>query len=93
MEIRTDDKSADLLRAAGVDIRDNTISSDGRAVVDMQNKTITYILEGQKFATSASGPLAANRPRHWEVEGSRLTLTTKDEAGKPLSVGRWTRMP
>jgi hypothetical protein len=93
MEIRADEKSADLLRAAGVDVRDNAISTDGRAVVDMQNKTITYILEGQGFATKASGPLAANRPRHWEVNGDALTLTTKDDAGKPLSVGRWKRMP
>jgi hypothetical protein len=93
MEIRADEKSADVLRAAGVDIRDNVISSDGRAVVDMQNKTLTYILEGQAVGAKAAGPLAPNRPRYWEVEGNRLTLTTRDEAGKPLSVGRWTRMP
>jgi hypothetical protein len=30
-------------------------------------------------------------PRHWVVEGDTLTLTTKDQAGKPLSVGRWKR--
>ena len=30
IEIRADEKSADLLRAAGVETRDGTISSDGR---------------------------------------------------------------
>jgi hypothetical protein len=92
MEIRTDEQSADLLRAAGIDIRDNSISTSGRTVVDMQNRTLTYVVEGQA-PTSASGPLALNRPRHWEVQADRLTLTTRDESGKPLSVGRWRRMP
>ena len=92
MDIRTDELTADKLRAAGIEIRDNRISTAGRAVVDMQNRTIAYIAEGQGFATSQSGPLALNRPRYWEVEADRLTLTTKDASGKPLSVGRWKRM-
>ena len=32
-----------------------------------------------------------NRPRHWEVAGSLLTLTTRGDDGKPLSVGRWRK--
>jgi hypothetical protein len=32
MEIRADEASADLLRAAGIDIRDNVISTDGHAL-------------------------------------------------------------
>lgn len=92
MEIRADEKSADLLRAAGIDIRDNMISTAGRTVVDMQHRTIAFVVEGAGLATSASGPLALNRPRYWEVEADRLTLTTRDENGKPLSVGRWRRM-
>ena len=92
MEIRTDEKTADVLRAAGIDIRDNAISTSGRTAVDMQNRTLTYILEGQKPLIQ-SGPLAMNRPRYWEVDANELVLTTKDESGKPLSVGRWRRMP
>jgi hypothetical protein len=57
IEIRADQQAADLLRAAGVETRDGTISSDGRVVVDMQNRS------------------------------------TKDEAGKTLSTGRWKKMP
>ena len=88
MDIRAYEASSDLLRAAGIDIRDGTISTDGRTTVDMQNRTLTYILPGQ---TASRGPLAPSRPRHWEVQGDLLTLTTKDDAGKPLSVGRWRR--
>jgi hypothetical protein len=89
MEIRADEQSADVLRAAGIDIRDGLISTDGRTAIDLQNRTLTYVLEGQ--APLIRGPLSMERPRHWVVEGDTLTLTTKDDAGQPLSVGRWTR--
>ena len=88
MEIRADQQSSDLLRAAGIDIRDGVISTEGRTAIDLQNHTLTYMVEGQ---VANKGPLALNRPRHWEVQNDRLTLTTKDESGKPLSVGRWRR--
>lgn len=93
IEIRTDEKSADLLRAAGVDVRDNVISSSGRTAIDVQNRTLSYMLGGQTLVPSNAGPLAPARPRHWEVEADRLTLTTRDANGKPLSIGRWRRMP
>ena len=88
IEIRTDQGTSDLLRAAGIDIRDGMISSEGRTAVDMQNRTLTYVVPGQ----SGTGPLALNRPRHWEVQGDVLTVTTRDDAGKPLSVGRWRKI-
>jgi len=93
IEIRAEEKSADLLRAAGVETRDGTISSDGRTVVDMQNRTLSYILPGQTVGAAAAGPLSPSRPRHWEVKGDLLFLSTRDESGKPLSTGRWKRMP
>lgn len=89
MEIRADEKSADALRAAGIDIRDGLISTNGRTAIDLQNRTLTYVLEGQ--APLIRGPLGMHRPRHWVVEGNTLTLTTRDDAGQPLSVGRWTK--
>lgn len=89
MDIRADQTTSDILRAAGVEISDGVISSNGRTVVDMQNKTLTYVMEGQP--PSGTGPLATNRPRHWQVEGTLLTLTTQDDAGKPLSVGKWRK--
>jgi hypothetical protein len=89
MNIRADEKSSDILRAAGVDIRDGAIITEGRTAIDLQHRTLTYILEGQ--APLIKGPLGTNRPRHWTVEGDVLILTTKDDAGQPLSVGRWRK--
>jgi hypothetical protein len=91
MEIRADQASADALRAAGVDIRDGVISSDGRTAIDLQNRTLTYSIEGQPAA--GTGPLAANRPRHWVVTADTLTLETRDAAGMPMSISRWKRAP
>ena len=90
MEVRADEASADMLRAAGIDIRDGVISTDGRTAIDLQQKTLTYVLQGQAPLVQR-GPLAMERPRHWVVDADTLTLTTKDEAGRSLSVARWTR--
>jgi len=89
MEIRADEASADLLRAAGIDLRNGVISTEGRTAIDLQNRTLTYLLEGQ--APLVEGPLGMRHPRHWVVDGDTLTLTTHDDAGRPLSVGRWKR--
>ena len=91
MEIRADQASADVLRAAGIDIRDGVISTEGRTAIDLQNKTLTYVLQGQDPLVKR-GPLAMERPRHWVVDADTLTLTTKDDAGQPLSIGRWKRL-
>ena len=93
MEIRTDEKTAEQLTRAGIQIRGGVLSSEGRTAVDLQNRTLTYILQGQAPAGAASGPLAVNRPRHWEVTGDVLTLTTKGDKGEALSVGRWKKEP
>jgi hypothetical protein len=89
MNIRADEKSSDLLRAAGVDIRDGAIATEGRTAIDLQNRTLTYIVQGQ--APLIRGPLGTDRPRHWVVEGDLLILSTKDASGQMLSVGRWRR--
>jgi hypothetical protein len=94
MEIRADEASSDLLRAAGINVRDGVISSDGRTVIDLPNRTITYFVEGQRSSTATGGgPLAPNRPRHWEVTSDTLTLTTRDDSGVPYAISRWKRSP
>ena len=89
MEVRADEASSDLLRAAGINIRDGIISSDGRTAIDLQNRTLTYFLKDQP--AQGQGPLALSRPRHWEVNGDVLTLTTRDDKGAPVSISRWKR--
>jgi hypothetical protein len=92
MEIRADQAAADLLRAAGIEIRDGLVSTDGRVAIDLQRRTLTYFLEGQRSSyKTGGGPLALNRPRYWEVTADTLTLTTRDDSGAPLSISRWTR--
>ena len=92
MNLKADEASADLLRAGGITIRDGVISTTGRTAIDVPNKTLTYLLEGQPSAMkTGGGPLAPNRPRHWEVSGDVLTLTIKDESGAPVAVSRWKK--
>jgi hypothetical protein len=92
MRITADQGSSDLLRAGGVVIPDGVIETSGRTAVDMQNKTLTYIVEGQASSMkTGGGPLSPNKPRHWEVNGDVLTLTTRDESGAAMSVSRWKK--
>ena len=92
MDVKADEASSDLLRAAGIVIPDGVISTTGRTVIDVQNRTLTYLLEGQPSSMkTGGGPLATNRPRHYEVAADVLTLTTRDDAGAPLSVSRWKK--
>jgi hypothetical protein len=94
VEIRVDAATAILLGAAGIRADDKgVISTRGRTALDLQNRTLTYILEGEPPLGAPSGPLALNRPRHWTVEHDTLTLVTKDDQGQTLSIGRWQKAP
>jgi hypothetical protein len=93
VDIRDDDTTGTLLETAGITSSRGVLSTRGRTVVDMQARTLTYVLEGQPPFGAPSGPLALNRPRHWQVEGNVLTLTTRGDDGQPVSVGRWEKAP
>jgi hypothetical protein len=90
-EIRVDEGTARVLEKAGIRTTKGAFLTSGRTVVDMNARTLTYVLEGQAPLGAPSGPLALNKPRHWQVEGTLLTLTTKGEDGATLSVGRWQK--
>ena len=93
VEIRVDENTAARLEAGGIRTERGVLSTSGRTVVDMQRRVLTYVLDRQPPLGAPSGPFALNRPRHWHVEGNILTLTTKDDAGMPLSVARWEKVP
>jgi hypothetical protein len=96
IEIRVEDENvARELAFAGIPLTNGRISTTGRAAVDMQARTLTYILQGQPALVSSApaGPLALTRARHWVVDGNVLTLTTRDDNGQPASVGRWQKLP
>ena len=91
MEIRTDEQTAVRLEGVGIFMDRGVISSDGRTTIDLVNKTLTYVLEGQPPAGAPVGPLATTRPRYWEVTTDTLTLSTKDDSGRTLSIAKWKR--
>jgi len=92
MDIRVDEESMPVLERAGIALTDRMIAFAGYTAVDMQAHTLTYMLEGQPKNVPPTGPLAPNRPRHWDVTGDVLTLTTKDDAGKPVSISKWAKV-
>lgn len=93
MDVRGDAAAVAALKAAGVPATNTGFSTSGRVVVDMTKKTLTYMMSKDGSVAASTSPLALNRPRHWEVTKDQLTLTTKDDAGKPLMVSVWRRMP
>jgi hypothetical protein len=91
IDIRADQASTAVLEKAGIATTNGSLSTSGRTVVDMQSRTLTYVLEGQAPLGAPSGPLALNRPRHWQVDGNLLTLTIMGDDSRPVSVGRWQK--
>jgi hypothetical protein len=93
VEIRVDQATATRLDTAGIPTAKGVLSIKGRTAIDMQSHTLTYFLEGQPPLGAPSGPLALNRQRHWTVDGSVLTLSTRASDGRPLSSARWQKVP
>lgn len=91
MEIRTDEATGQALLEAGIPFEKGRLSVKGRTAVDMAHQTLTFIPQGQPLIVPPSGPLAANRPRYWTVDGDVLTVGTKDDSGNPTTVGRWRK--
>ena len=90
MTLQADDATAALLAKAGLPMEKNQFSTKGKTIVDMQNRTLRYVLEGQ-YVGVTTGPMAIDRLRYWQVDGNTLTLTTNDDNGRPLSVGKWQK--
>jgi hypothetical protein len=91
IQIRVEPATAQTLERAGIASDQGVISTKGRTAVDMQARTLTYVLTGQPTFVAPAGPLALNLPRHWAVNGNVLTLTTKGADGRTLSEGRWQK--
>jgi len=91
-EVRIPPDAVEPLRLAGIPSNNGVVSLGGRTVMDMQAHTLSYVVQGQPPAGAPSGPLALNRKRYWVVEGNVLTLTTKADDGKALSVAKWQKV-
>lgn len=93
IDIRLDPPTAARLEAAGITTTKGALFTKGRTAIDLQARTLTFILEGEPPLGAPSGPLALNRPRHWQADGKLLTLTTRGDDGQTVSVGRWEKAP
>jgi hypothetical protein len=92
IDIRPEPESVEALKKMGIELQDGILSTHGRAILDLQNKTLTYQLK-EPIQGAQNGPLATGRPRHWNVDGDTLTLSTRDDAGNTLTEGKWKRQP
>jgi hypothetical protein len=92
MNIRVDDRTARALDEVGIPTTKGELMTKGRTVIDVKNSSLVFVLEGQPAFGAPSGPLALNKRRYWQLEGDVLTLTTRDDAGKPQSIGKWQKM-
>lgn len=91
MDVRADESAVQALRDAGIVTAERGISIKGRTVLDVEHHTLTFVINEPVAAGPTSGPLALSRPRHWQLDGDVLTLTTHGDDGKPMSVGRWRK--
>jgi hypothetical protein len=92
IDIRPEPESVEALKKMGIELQGGILSTHGRAILDLQNKTLTYQLK-EPIQGAQSGPLSTGRPRHWNVDGDTLTLSTRDDAGNTLTEGKWKRQP
>lgn len=92
MEIRADEATAQVVEKAGIKMDNGVFVQKGRTAVDVQAKTLTYVFEGQTNWVTDTSPLSPHRPRHWQVEGNVLTLTTNGDDGKPAAVSKWQKV-
>jgi hypothetical protein len=92
IDIRPEPESVEALQKMGIELQGGILSTHGRAILDLQNKTLTYQLK-EPIQGAQNGPLATGRPRHWNVDGDTLTLSTRDDAGNTLTEGKWKRQP
>jgi hypothetical protein len=96
MQITAEPATVPLLEKAGIVLQKDAkgfgvILTEGRANVDLAARTLTYEVKGAPVS-GTPGPLSLARPRHYQVQGTNLlTLTTRDENGRPLAIATWRK--
>jgi hypothetical protein len=84
-------EAAKLTEKIGIPTKDGVLTTTGRTLIDIGQRSLSYVLEGEPDYRPARHPLDTNLPRYWEANGNRLTLRTKDSAGKVLTVSIWQK--
>ena len=92
VDLRLTPAAVKLAEKIGIPVTpEGSVSTVGHAVIDLQRRALSYVLEGQSPMRQAKHPLDTNLPRYWELKDNELTLRTKDEAGTVLSVAVWRK--
>ena len=92
VDLRLTPGAVKLAQKIGIPLTaEGSLTTTGHAVIDLQRRALSYVLEGQKPMRQALHPLDTNLPRYWELKDNELTLRTKDEKGTVLSVAVWRK--
>jgi hypothetical protein len=91
VDLRLKPESTQIAQDIGIPVSDGVVSMNGRTVVDINSRSISYVFDGQSSFRQPNHPLDMNLPRYWEVQGNTLTLRTKDDTGTVLSVSVWRK--
>ena len=91
VELRLAPPTMRIAEKLGIPAPNGVVSTTGHAVIEINRRAISYVLEGQAPFRQAKHPLDTNLPRYWEMNGNELTLRTKDEKGTVLSVTVWRK--
>lgn len=97
IEYRMSEGGIRVLEGLGFKAPDTVISTKGRVVINVDEKSIVYVDENAKpfdakAAAGRANPFALERTRYYDfaADGS-LTLTTRHDDGKDAVVSRWKK--
>ena len=91
IEVYVNPEQATTLAEGGIRTTKGMLRTSGKTAINLQERTLTFLVEGAPPLGAQAGPFALNRPRHWQVDGNVLTLTTKGDDGQPAAIGRWEK--
>ena len=101
IQYRLSDAGVKSLAALGITSPNPVITTTGQAVINPQNKQVTYTSDDfearsagfdPKLAAARANPFALERVRYYNFEGDgTLRLSTKYDSGTEAIVTRWKR--
>lgn len=99
IEYRMTPGGVQALKGVGVDAPNPVISTTGQAVIDPQNRKITYVPPDAaarafdpKLAAARANPFALERPRFYALSSEGvLTLSTRYDDGSDAATSRWRK--
>jgi hypothetical protein len=97
IEYRLSESGLRALNALGFKTPSPVISTTGRSVINVDQKSIVYVDDkaqpfDPKVAAARQNPFALERTRYYDFSADgQLTLTTRHDDGKDAAVSRWKK--